>query len=192
MKIEVIIFTIIIVLIIYYYVIKNSNENNFNNSNNSNNSNNDIKLYNKLKDYINNAINQYSLVIDKYMIIACIKKESSYEALTKENKNVTGDKGKSIGFMQVTEIALLDVNRYYKTSFTKELLYNEKFNIIVGSLYLNICYLSAVKEKAKNIVKVAFKKYNGGIDETETSMNSKAELYSEQAYKYYLELKKIL
>lgn len=189
MKIEIIIFIVIIAFIIYYYGIRNTKKNK---SDNSDNLNNDIKLYNRLKDYINYAINQYSLIIDKYMILAVIKKESYYDALTKKNENVTGDKGKSIGYMQVSSIALKDVNNYYKTSFTDSMLYNEKFNIVIGCLYLNMCYLSAMREKAKNPVKLAFKKYNGGIDETETSINAIADLYSEQAYKYYLELKKVL
>jgi len=191
MKVEIIIFIIIIAFIIYYYGIKNTEKDKSNNSE-SNNLSNDIKLYNRLRDYINYAINQYSLTIDKYMILAVIKKESYYDALTKKNENVTGDKGKSIGYMQVSSIALKDVNNYYKTSFTDSLLYDEKFNIVIGCLYLNMCYLSAMREKAKNPIKLAFKKYNGGIDETETSINAIADLYSEQAYKYYIDLKKVL
>jgi len=124
------------------------------------------------------------------MILSIINSESNSLYLTKSNSEVIGDDGKSIGYMQVSRYALIDVNKKYFLNFSFDDLYNEYENLVVGILYFNMCYESALKTSTLKPIWVAFKKYNGGIDETEFSYNNQADSYANRTYNFYTELNK--
>lgn len=143
------------------------------------------KLFNKFFDQLTSIISDYNLEISEAQILAVIEKESYLDSLSKANRYVLGDDNNSIGYMQVSRPAVVDVNNYYDKIFTVYDLLDENKNLLVGSLYLNICYLSALKQKSKNPVWLSFKKYNGGNDETDNSLNSLATSYANKAFDYY-------
>jgi len=104
----------------------------------------------------------------------------------KSNNEILGDNNNSVGFTQISLPAITDVNNRLGSSFTlQDALNDEDINLMLGFTYLYICLLSAENENSKNAVKLAFKKYNGGIDETDYSINPMASIYSVKAMKYY-------
>lgn len=143
------------------------------------------KLFNRFYYPVSLIINKYNLSINENMALSVILKESYLDSMTKENKNVIGDDGKSIGFMQVSKPALTDVNNYFDLNKSMNDLYNEDDNLTVGCLYLHLCYKSALKSGSQNTVWLSFKKYNGGVGQTDTSKNSMATNYANKAYEYY-------
>lgn len=103
------------------------------------------------------------------------------------NENVIGDNGNSIGFFQVSQPALTEVNIRENESFSFEDLYDFFININVGALYLSYCYQKAIDENV-DIVYTTAKCYNGGLDETYLSKNSMADEYArgvKELYNYY-------
>lgn len=143
------------------------------------------KIFNKFYSQSLSIISNYNLEISPAMILSVIEKESYLNFLYKNNKDVLGDDNKSVGYMQVSNPAVIDTNRFYNKTFKFQDLFNEDINLLVGSLYLNICYLSAIKLNSSNSVWLAFKKYNGGNDETDFSINAMAVSYANTAFKYY-------
>lgn len=100
-------------------------------------------------------------------ILAIIAVESS------GNQWAEGDKGESIGLMQVSAIAVADVNRHLGTNyiFSKELFkQNPDLNIAVGSHYLEMCFDYAISKLTKvkksytddEIRFLAYRIYNAG------------------------------
>lgn len=144
------------------------------------------QIYNRFFGLLSEITFSYSLTIPISALLAVINQESSLRFKTKKNSEVKGDDGTSIGYMQVSINAVKDVNsmRGYRFSFTD--LFEERKNLIVGSIYLDLCYQSAIKQNSSNPIKTAFKKYNGGIDETDSSKNTMATSYSNSAYNYFL------
>lgn len=143
------------------------------------------EIYNRFFSQIETITVSQNLSVPVSMVLSVITQESKLLYKTKENKNVFGDSGKSVGYMQVGKTALADVNKYYGHNFSFDDLSDENVNLIVGSSYLDLCYKSSMKSKSNNPVKLAFKKYNGGIDETDLSFNVLAQVYAEKVYYFY-------
>lgn len=80
-----------------------------------------------------------------------------------KSKDIIGDDGRSIGIMQVSEIALKDVNKSLGTSYTIEDLKIDEINIKVGAHYYELCIEEAFKEKSLNPKFLGLRKYNSGI-----------------------------
>lgn len=127
--------------------------------------------------------------LDGIDILAVICSESGGELLKgKKNNEIVGDNNKSFGIMQVSQPALTDVNRSLGTNYSIDDLRNdEKINLLVGSHYLNLCKKSSIG--SPDPVWLAFKKYNGGIDETWGSKNDMASNYADKTKNYYNQLK---
>lgn len=177
----------VFLLAVYYYLEQSKNNTvNVNNNYIPKNINpylRDIKQ--KFSNKINSVILQYNAVVSVDMVVSLIFNELPQKDFNKPNNQVIGDGGNSIGYMQVSKPALIDVNNYYKLSFTFNDLYNEQINFIVGTLYFNLCYKSALKDNSINPVYLAYKKYNGGIDETDKSQNFMASTYADKAFNNY-------
>ena len=127
----------------------------------------------------------YNLSVPIALILAVIQRESNLLFKTKQNKDVLGDDGHSIGYMQVSLPAIKDVNQNRNTDFVFNDLYNETKNLTIGSLYLDLCYQSALNDSPNEPLRIALKKYNGGRDETITSRNSMADVYSQKTISFY-------
>jgi len=110
------------------------------------------------------------------------------------NDKIIGDNGNSIGFMQVNKYgALPEYNQKQNEKYTFEDLKNETVNIKVGQAYIYFALQLAYKQtKNKPVQWLVFKKYNGGLDETENSINNLAETYANKTYERFLKVKKFI
>lgn len=144
-----------------------------------------LDIYNRFFDAVETVTVMEGLSVPVSMCLSVLTKESGQLYKTKQNKDVIGDNGTAIGYMQVRQPALTDVNNRYNKFYKFTDLYDEQVNLIVGCSYLDLCYKSAMQNKSINPVKLAFKKYNGGIDETDLSFNVLAQVYAERTYYYY-------
>jgi hypothetical protein len=148
-------------------------------------------IQSKFDNSIRSIHSRYNLSIPVEAVYACIYNESSAQVINgKQNRDIIGDNGRAIGFMQVTKMALPDISETEIISFQE--LYEEEKNLIAGSLYLNLGFLSAKREGSINPVRLSFKKYNGGIDETDNSLNSMADNYADKAYYRFLVFKNLI
>ncbi|MCK9282171.1 MAG: hypothetical protein M0P71_16245 [Melioribacteraceae bacterium] len=150
------------------------------------------KIYNRYYTQISNIVSAYSLQVDTAMILSVINQETGTLFNNKTNNNITGDNGSAVGYMQIRQPALTDVNKNFGTNYLFSDLYGETINLIVGSLYLELCYRSALNNNSQNPVWLAFKKYNGGIDETDLSKNSMANTYANNVYSLYQNYKGVV
>lgn len=146
----------------------------------------DTLIYNRFANEVAGIIKKFNCSIITPMVLAVIKKESSLLFQTKANKDITGDFGYSIGYMQVSRYALSDVNQKYNLNYSIADLSDEYKNLVTGILYLQLCYNSAQIQNSNNPTWLAFKKYNGGIDETDKSLNTAATKYADSTYNYFL------
>ena len=107
------------------------------------------------------------------------------------NSEVIGDDGKSIGYFQVNLYgALKDYNQTFKTNYGLNDLKNYEINKTIGLWYIGKCYKSALSQSVNKPVEwLTFKKYNGGVDETEITTNKLATYYADRTYERYLKLK---
>lgn len=144
------------------------------------------KIYNRFFTTLLSINIKYGLKVPIPAVLAVINKESVLLFQSKSNSQVVGDNGNSIGYMQVSRPALADSNSTSKINYTFSDLSDENKNLQVGSIYLDLCYRSALAQKSSNPIKLAFKKYNGGLDETDSSINKMASDYANTAYNYYL------
>lgn len=142
-------------------------------------------LYVRFAYYFTNYKNIYNLNLPIEIPLATVQIESGSLYKTKDNKDVIGDNGNSIGYMQVGKYALADVNKSFNKNYSFNDLSLESINLVVGTLYLELCYNSSIKQNSKNPVLLTFKKYNGGIDETDSSNNPMASNYANKAFEYY-------
>lgn len=149
------------------------------------------ELYNRFAEQIIRVINKYDMQISVSQVLAMIRQESSALFKTKRNEQVIGDDGFSFGYTQISKYAVLDFNKRYGTNYTLDDRMIENINLEIGAGYLNLCYESAVKMGASNPIKLAYKKYNGGNDETETSLNLMAANYSNSVMRHLTEFQKI-
>lgn len=149
------------------------------------------ELYNRFGEQIIRIINKYSMKITVSQVLAMIRQESSDLFKTKRNEEVIGDDGFSFGYTQISKYAVADFNERYGTNYSLNDRLNENINLEIGSGYLNLCYESALKMGASNPIKLTYKKYNGGNDETETSLNLMAASYSVSVMKHLAEFQKI-
>lgn len=149
------------------------------------------ELANRFGESIDKIISDNNFIVTLSMVLGTIKNESSSLFKTKTNAQVMGDNGNSYGYMQVSKPALSDVNYRYATLYQLSDLKDESTNLFCGIAYLNICYESAKSSGAKNPVQLAYKKYNGGNDETTNSLNVMASGYAVKAYANFNEFEKI-
>lgn len=149
------------------------------------------QIYNRFFSSIVYIHSQYNLMVPIALILAVIQRESNLLFKTKQNKDVLGDDGYSIGYMQVSLPAIKDVNKNLNFNFTFNDLYNEEKNLTIGSLYLDLCYRTALNDSPNEPLRIALKKYNGGRDETSTSINSMADVYSQKTIEFYNKFKEI-
>lgn len=99
-------------------------------------------------------------MIDYAMLLAVlIQVESS------GNNKAIGDNGKSVGCLQIQQGVIDDVNRIYKTDYTKEDCYNRKTSSDICIKYLPYWLEKAVqREQAEiyNPYEMACRIWNGG------------------------------
>jgi len=149
------------------------------------------KIYDKFYVDIVGIINTYALSINTKMALSIIMIESSTRSISENNKTIIGDDGNSVGYMQVSLPAIKDVNKKFSKTFSmNDVLKNAYSNLSVGCMYLDMCYNSAKNSNSINPIRLSFKKYNGGNDETDNSKNAMAEKYAEKAYNYFLTFSK--
>lgn len=140
----------------------------------------------KFRTVIQDYINLYNCQVPAAVCLAIIYNESGYLVNSKTNEEIIGDDNRSFGVMQVSQPALSDVNSFYNLNYSMQDLKNLYANLNVGTLYANMCYLSASKSARREWL--TFKKYNGGRDETDISKNSMATNYADKAllsYQFY-------
>ena len=131
----------------------------------------------------NNICVNFSLFIDPKAILATIEQESGARSLSENSSTIIGDNGHSIGMCQVSQTALYDINNYFGTSYVFTDLNDNTNNLTCGLLYLDMCL--NIDQSKNNAYWLAYKRYNGGRDETDTSNNSMATNYANQAYTKY-------
>lgn len=130
-----------------------------------------------------------------YIIMSALMYQESRKdfASGKKNYEVIGDGGKSFGYFQVGKSALTDVNKEWKSNFTINDLLDENVNILIASRYLYLCYHRNNKEKDYyKKLWLAYKRYNGGRDETYNSINPQATKYANEIIKHYSKIERIL
>lgn len=146
------------------------------------------KIHTKFYKYANSYV-----PLDTFYAI--LWSESSKQILNNvPNDKIIGDNGNSIGYMQVHKYgALAEYNQKQNKKYTFEDLKNETVNIEVGQTYIYYALQLAYKQsKTKPIQWLVFKKYNGGLDETESSKNNMAENYANKTYDRFVKVKKFI
>jgi hypothetical protein len=141
--------------------------------------------------FLQNATNicvNFSLAIDPRAILATIEQEAGARSLSENCDTIIGDQGNSIGYCQVEQGALTDINSYFGTSYVFTDLNDNINNITCGLLYLDMCL--NINQSQQNPYWLAYKRYNGGRGQTDTSINTMATNYANQAFaKYQVYLK---
>lgn len=139
-------------------------------------------------------VNNFKLNTTLYlpMVWALLQTESGSQIINDiPNDKVIGDNGNSVGYFQINKYgAIADYNQTFNTSYTINECKDFNLNKKIGLWYLTKCYNSALSQvNNKTATWLTYKKYNGGIDETETSNNYMAESYANKTYKQYLAIK---
>lgn len=80
-------------------------------------------------EYIENAYNEYK--VDKMLIRSIVQVESSGNPLARSEKG-------AVGLMQMTEVAIREVNDRYKTDYTIEDMTDPQKNVMAGTAYFKI------------------------------------------------------
>lgn len=145
-----------------------------------------IKVYRKL----NNIAMKFDAVgfkenkfLSTWDILGIICVESGH-LIDLPNKEIIGDDGRSFGYMQVSAVALADVNKSLKTNYNvADIKENPEINILIGSHYLELCIEKAIKEKSRNPKLLGYRKYNSGIDNAKDS-NMKSLTYGIKVLNY--------
>lgn len=106
---------------------------------------------------VENVLKIYRINIDKDLILAVIMTESS--------GNPKADSGFARGLMQVSRIALFDINNKYKFNYTYDDLFEPAINIQVGTLYLRdlVKYYKTKYPDDVFVVSYSVMAYNSGI-----------------------------
>lgn len=146
------------------------------------------KIYDKFSKYSNSEVG-----LD--FIFTTVWKESGGQIFNDvPNEKIIGDNGNSIGYFQIYKFgALLEVNQRENKNYSFEDLKDEQINVFFGIKYLSYCVQSALKQQRnKPVAWLVGKKYNGGLDETENSINAQAEKYANDYYSKYLKVKKFI
>jgi hypothetical protein len=155
------------------------------------------KISNKFAEKFDFIIKNYDLKISISQALASLRIESG-NYIDIPNSQIIGDNGKSIGRMQIyfynnnDSYALQDIAKYRGIILDKDDMFDEYKNLLAGCLYLDIAMTQALQQGSSNAIKTAYKKYNGGLDETELSVNTQASNYANTAYNYYREFEKYL
>lgn len=98
----------------------------------------------------------------RWILTTFMMKESGKWVLEKRNYEIKGKHGE-IGYFQIMEIAVKDVNKELGYHWTKEDLYDAKRNLLIASQFVYILYKRA-KKKYKNFYEILYdvaKRYNG-------------------------------
>lgn len=152
-------------------------------------------LANKFAVSIDNIISKYQLDVSISQVLAVLQTESG-DKYNIDNKYILGDSGKSIGRMQIyfyngkESYALNDIASKLGYNFVKEDMYDETDNLTAGAMYLHLALQSALNQGSANPIKLSFKKYNGGLDETDLSLNSSASNYADKTFNNYKNFEK--
>lgn len=144
-----------------------------------------------MKEAFETIIDKFGLSVNSDMLLTTLVKESGFDYFSKKAKDIIGDGGFSLGYMQISPYAVKDVNKAYASNYTDNDRNDNYLNLVIGSLFLNVCFLSAIKLMAKDPIFLAYKKYNGGNDETETSKNDMASIYANDCIKIYNQFKEL-
>jgi soluble lytic murein transglycosylase-like protein len=183
-----------LIIAVYYFTVYNSsNSSVVNNTDSVDMTNNNQtfpgegslqqNLSNKWLQLATSICVNFSLEIDPKAILATIEQESGSRSLTENCDTVIGDQGRSIGFCQVEQGALTDLNGYFGTDYVFTDLNDNTNNITCGLLYLALCL--NINQSQTNPYWLAYKRYNGGRGQTDTSINSMATTYANSAYNKY-------
>ena len=114
----------------------------------------------KYNEYVNQYAKEYDL--DPFFILAVIKTESNFDDNAHSHKN-------AIGLMQITvETGEWAAKQMGYTSFNKQDLYDEKYNIRMGCWYLR--YLSDMFNGNRDLIVAA---YNAGPTNVQNWLNDK-------------------
>lgn len=110
------------------------------------------------------------------------------------NDKIIGDNGDSVGYMQIYRYgALQEFNQRENKNYNFEDLKNESKNIEVGLHYLDYAIQKAYNQTSRKPLQwLVFKKYNGGLDETEQSQNSMANAYADKCYQKFIKVNKFV
>ncbi|MEM5880911.1 MAG: lytic transglycosylase domain-containing protein [Candidatus Aenigmatarchaeota archaeon] len=138
------------------------------------------KVYNK---WNNLALKYDAVAFPKNSLVSVVDILAIIAVESAGNEKAIGDKGKSLGLMQVGKLALIDVNRSLGTNYTFEDLLIPEINVLVGSHYLQLCFKQAVKERAKDIRYLGYRKYNAGIGRA-TEKNNISKRYANKVMEY--------
>ena len=143
-----------------------------------------LKSYLRYIDYLS-AINNVSLNIPKSWILATATQEAGNQITSGlDSKDISGDNGKSLGFMQIQEVAFNDVKARYNLRYSYFDIKDNSINLFVGGLYLQMCYEKAVNEGSINPVLLTFRKYNSGINNAKES-NDISSNYGNSVFNYF-------
>ena len=101
----------------------------------------------EIEQYVDAACEEFGF--SKAIVLAVIKTESNFDAKAESSANARG-------LMQITEVALSDINKFLSEEYTFRQMFDPATNIRCG-----VCYLSRLYEKYKNY-DTAFAAYNAG------------------------------
>lgn len=139
-----------------------------------------------------NYFSQFDYNIPLALIYSVLWMESRSQILRDVPNNlIIGDSGNSIGFMQVYKFGAVKEYASQKNMSVNDvwnLAHQEKYNFEIGLFYLQICYNKGLK--TNNPIFLSLKCYNGGIGQTLTSKNAKAENYANSGLVIYNHLTK--
>lgn len=150
------------------------------------------KKYIFIKNFVYNLLSKYDLLntgLPFDLVCSIVYQESSEQILNgMPSSSILGYDGLSIGYFQTTKWAVKEFNKREKGfNYTYPAdMYIEEKHVYVGMCYLIYCYNSS-----NNDVFLTAKKYNGGLDETQTSPNTMANKYGNLIVKRYQIFKQI-
>ncbi len=105
------------------------------------------RFYKEIECHVDSSCEEFG--IPKAMVLAIIKAESDFDQYARSSADARG-------LMQITSVALKDINRILSEEYTITQMYDPKINIRCGVAYLSVLY-----QKYK-IFDTAFAAYNAG------------------------------
>jgi len=105
------------------------------------------RFYKEIQRYVDSSCEEFG--VPKAMVFAIIKTESNFDQHARSSADARG-------LMQVTSVALKDINRILSEDYTLTQMYDPEINIRCGVAYLSVLY------RKYGIYDTAFAAYNAG------------------------------
>jgi len=105
------------------------------------------RFYKEIQRYVDSSCEEFG--VPKAMVFAIIKAESNFDQHARSSADARG-------LMQVTSVALKDINRILSEDYTLTQMYDPEINIRCGVAYLSVLY------RKYGIYDTAFAAYNAG------------------------------